>query len=1165
MPQTIAAALVTYGGWTTTAAYFAGYAVTIAATVAYSNNARRKAAAKARAAANENAKDREVMIRSAVAPRRVIYGRDKVSGPIFYMQSTGDKSQFLHLCIALAAHECDAVEQVWFNDVLLPAPDANGMITSGDFAPSATTSSTQHTGTTDEAGSITLPHAAQQILSALTETGSGEGLMQTHYEGWAHTPGSALVTDLPPLTSVTIGYTYAEAGPRRVRVRTFLGTDDQAAAAELVAESGGLWTNDHRARGICYLYVRLEYDQDIFGSIGVPNISAVVRGKKVRDPRTGATAWSQNAALCVADFLRSHEGMRASAAEVPDSEIIAAANVCDEVVPLNVSGSLTQPRYTCNTSFTSEQSPRDVLADLVASMAGRAVWTQGRWLVRPGAYRTPTLTITADMLAGPVQVSPRASRSELFNAVRATYRDPGQDYAEVQAPLVTNAEYEAADGGVRIVRPMDVPTLSDTYRAQRLAKIELERGRQALTVRLTCSLRAYDLAPTDTARLTLDTYGFSNKPFEVLERTWTPDGLLQYTLRETGPEVWDWAYGEATVGDPSPNTSLPTPFGRPGVLANLQAVERAVLMGDGTLVTQALVTWTQSSAPFVVNGGRIDIQTQVIGQGWTGGTTLPGDSTSILLGPIQVGIAYALRARAVGASGRAGDWAYVSLVAQGLAAPPADVTGLAWAIKPAQVALTWAACPDGDYADTELRVNGADWDSASFLWRGAGTEYQHPRPPNGTYIVRAKHRDRSKVYSAAAATVTVTVDDTIAPGGPPGPPGPAGPGGDTGQSNHRIYRASSIGSPPATPPNTINGATPAFWSATPVALSTGQEQYQSDGTTPAGSTTTTWGTPYPSYLKVGELSAITANMGTLTAGSISTSGFVRADGNTGVILFDPTNPTLSQSLGTAMAGNVSGSQDIGVVGFSNRPGLPGVYGYNTHASNGQGVFGYGSPGVLGRPLQGAARAGVQGEANQTAGSSGVLGFSSGSSTVGVRGVVGFSGLGVGVLADASAGGVALAVNGPMTMTDTTLVGNLNADLLDGAQGAYYLEVANHTGNIPAARMAANVTAALGFTPVQQGGGAGQLSNKIRIGWGSAGSLLLQVDSTSFGNVWPIGISGNPVQCTSLRIDQAPSLGTALAFNADGGAALVRKPGSASNNTWLSINILGTTYYIPIWS
>ncbi len=49
----------------------------------------------------------------------------------------------------------------------------------------------------------------------------------------------------------------------------------------------------------------------------------------------------------------------------------------------------------------------------------------------------------------------------------------------------------------------------------------------------------------------------------------------------------------------------------------------------------------------------------------------------------------------------------------------------------------------------------------------------------------------------------------------------------------------------------------------------------------------------------------------------------------------------------------------------------------------------------------------------------------------------------------------------------------------------------------------NIPARLGFTPVQQGGGNGQGTNKIYIGWGNSNALRLQVDGTNFGSTWPI--------------------------------------------------------------
>lgn len=42
---------------------------------------------------------------------------------------------------------------------------------------------------------------------------------------------------------------------------------------------------------------------------------------------------------------------------------------------------------------------------------------------------------------------------------------------------------------------------------------------------------------------------------------------------------------------------------------------------------------------------------------------------------------------------------------------------------------------------------------------------------------------------------------------------------------------------------------------------------------------------------------------------------------------------------------------------------------------------------------------------------------------------------------------------------------------------------------------------LGFTPVQQGGGANQLTNKVKIGWGTDSRLRVTVDATDLGYFW----------------------------------------------------------------
>lgn len=69
----------------------------------------------------------------------------------------------------------------------------------------------------------------------------------------------------------------------------------------------------------------------------------------------------------------------------------------------------------------------------------------------------------------------------------------------------------------------------------------------------------------------------------------------------------------------------------------------------------------------------------------------------------------------------------------------------------------------------------------------------------------------------------------------------------------------------------------------------------------------------------------------------------------------------------------------------------------------------------------------------------------------------------------------------------------------------YVGLANNKPDAPYMRRESDGTLvslqpSLGFTPVQQGGGTGQLDNKVKIGWSNNG-LKAMVDNTDLGNLW----------------------------------------------------------------
>src|SRR5690606_34217248 len=84
-------------------------------------------------------------------------------------------------------------------------------------------------------------------------------------------------------------------------IRKHLGGAFQDADSVAVANMAA-WTFNHRLQGTAYLYITMKKNQDVYPT-GVPNISAIVEGPTLYDPRISANRWSTNIALYANDFL----------------------------------------------------------------------------------------------------------------------------------------------------------------------------------------------------------------------------------------------------------------------------------------------------------------------------------------------------------------------------------------------------------------------------------------------------------------------------------------------------------------------------------------------------------------------------------------------------------------------------------------------------------------------------------------------------------------------------------------------------------------------------------------------------------------------------------------------------------------------------------------------
>lgn len=693
------------------------------------------------------AEKRTHVVRSAVANRQVIYGRAMVSGPLVFAATKRDDRD-LYLVIALAGHEIDGVEEIWFNDDL-----------------------------------------------------STDDKFTNYVETWVH-----------------------------------LGTDDQEADATLLAADIG-WTEEHRLRGVAYLVVKLTYMRNAFPR-GIPSIKAVVRGKKLYDPRTATSAWSDNLALAVRDYLAGSYGLGATDAEIDDTSFIAAANLCDERVALvahsadataddatdrmtfaaaetgfkdldgvtvTTTGTLPAPlvlattyyliridatrvqlaetvadarariaidltdagsgahtlhladesRYTCHGVLDTGGTPRSNMEALLSGCGGALTWPAGLWTLHVGAYEAPSVALDADDLAGPLQVRARVPRQDLYNAIKGTFCDPTQGWQPTDFPALTNATYAAQDGAT-IWRDVAFPVTTSSTTAQRLAKMLVEKSRQGITVQAPFKLGAFKLSAWDNVTFTLAQMGWTDKVFKVTGWSFNEAGSINLTLQEEAAACYTWS-AEETIADPAPDTNLPawdsvTAPGVPDVSETLFETT-----GSAGVKARATLSWAATTDVFVVD--YLPEYRPVAGV-WT---VLPATSgLAVEINDIAPG-SYEFRVRARNALGVSSDYSGTrTREILGLTAAPSDLTGFA-VIKSGGFALaSWALT-----ADLDVRIGGrivirhspltagATWQNGVIVeeFNGDAVNGQVPLM-TGTYM--AKALDSSGNYSTNAVSFVAT-------------------------------------------------------------------------------------------------------------------------------------------------------------------------------------------------------------------------------------------------------------------------------------------------------------------------------------------------------------------------------------------------------------------------
>jgi len=549
-----------------------------------------------------------------------------------------------------------------------------------------------------------------------------------------------------------------------IRVEPHYGTDGQSASTLLSTLTN--WTANHKLSGLCYLAVRFKWNQDAF--TGIPKVQAKIQGKKVVSYNASlvaqSPAYSTNPAWCLLDYLtNTRYGKGLSISEMDLQSFYDASLVCEtQVTPY--SGGSDINIFDTNTALDTSQKIIDNVREILKGCRGYLPYTQGTYKLIIETIGSASITLTEDDIIGGYTLSV-PTKNERYNRVIVGFVNPDRNYQvdEVQFPPIDDSglpsedqheNMKTADGGFLLEGRFDFKTITSPYQAEEMAEVILRRSRQALTLGLTVSFDAYDLAIGDIVNITHSSLGFSAKPFRVMGMTFNEDFTIGLSLVEYQATHYTWATKtqQATI----PTTNLPNPFTiQPPASVSL---EDTLIEYNQTPLIALDVTIGASTDSFVdyyqVEYKKSTDSNYII---YAQGSGLNHRVLNVIDQET-----YDVRVKAVNTLGVSSTYVTAQHTVIGSTEPPSDVTDFSCNIIGSEAHLNWEQIPDVDLSHYQIRystlTSGAEWNNSVSLIEKVSrpaTSISVPAFATGTYLIKAV--DKLGNFSINATNIVTNI------------------------------------------------------------------------------------------------------------------------------------------------------------------------------------------------------------------------------------------------------------------------------------------------------------------------------------------------------------------------------------------------------------------------
>ena len=640
--------------------------------------------------------------------------------------------------------------------------------------------------------------------------------------------------------------------------------------------AGQRWPSTNRQmNGLAFAIVKLTYNRDAETTSMMPitfKVSQYLNGAGAAYP---GAVWL--------DYMKSTVYGAAMPADLVDA---ASATALDSYSQATITftdsagGAATQPRYKINGVIDTGQN---TLANISRIMTACDSWNQyneasGKWAVVINEAVASTFSFDDTNIIGEIKTS-LLDLSSSINQIEAQFpsklnRDQ-TDVVYLQTPgglLYANEPINKYSCAYDLV--------NDSVQASYLANRTLEQAREDLTVTISAAYPAIQVDAGDVVSLTNAAYGWSNKLFRAMKvsEICLPDGNLGATLdlNEYNAAVYDNA--AITQYSPAPNSNLSSANFFSAIVApvisnaypanDIPSFDVRVTTPTIGRVTTLELYYATVATPTASQWTRFDTYTAPAGTALTGGNDFTFRNEMLPAGTYYFGFV----------AGNDTGQSQISGASAAFVWAPTGTTGTQTAIV---FLYQWLASAPGDPSGTSTYT----WATATNSAYSGGNGWQVTIPANpGTAGISLWQAAIS--ISAPATDVTTTVSWTT--GFSKTAISTNGTNGTSAVRAYALYAGNpTVTGAAVTKSGTALPATTDFSPTSATAFTTNtqtpgssQAMFQSDGLYYPATNQTIWNTPYLSNLKVGNLSAITADLGTITAGDLSIGSSPAVSGTT---------------------------------------------------------------------------------------------------------------------------------------------------------------------------------------------------------------------------------------------------------------------------------------------